>query len=435
MRELANRMLARRTACAARPPAPRPAADHSTILRLLPRKNGSVGLVNPIPLEDVVAPAARAPRRRELPLEVREAAAASRTALRHRDGWVVFNLRQLATAGPGRLRRRVALAATGAARAAAGSRRAARRPRRRALQSRRRFRRLEGSGAPRRPGAGADGAASIAARVAAAASRRATGSGRRRPGAYGAGRALAYGRRQPVAALAEAERGRRFSRCSMRQPPRTRSCGRYRGPAAADRARAGRARGRLLARVGPAACRAGARARRARASASAVGGAPGRGRARSGRARLGARATRGIRRTSAVAPLDDRARATACRARFAEAPPAASATCFRTQHWLQLTSRGATRARRFVRPHLMQASAGAAAKGSRTEAVVRPLRPGIASCRGAQPRGAPRLRVCHRYHRGFSVSGRLLCRLRAGVTLSFELRRARPCSAASRAWP
>jgi len=61
-------------------------------------KNGSLGLVEPIPLEDVVAPAqlvARGGVNFRLEEFEESRGRIAKTALRHRDDWVVFNLRQL----------------------------------------------------------------------------------------------------------------------------------------------------------------------------------------------------------------------------------------------------------------------------------------------------------------------------------------------------
>ncbi len=61
-------------------------------------KDGSVGLVEPIPLEDVVAPAqllARGGVNFRLEEFDESRGRIAKTALRHRDDWVVFNLRQL----------------------------------------------------------------------------------------------------------------------------------------------------------------------------------------------------------------------------------------------------------------------------------------------------------------------------------------------------
>ena len=246
MRELAKQNVAEKNAClrchepagAGRDLQPITFDRHCASCH---EKNGSVGLVEPIPLEDVVAPAqlvARGGVNFRLEEFEESRGRIAKTALRHRDDWVVFNLRQLwrqldaagfaaarsaLAAREAQLARRQALAAPLAGLDAE------------ALQSREAALAAELEGLEARL-AGQAQAASTAAgldrlrEVAAAAS--ATGDGEAAAAAQSLtalGRALAYdGRRQPVAAggrgRGAAQGDPHAARCD--EPPRTRSCGR-----------------------------------------------------------------------------------------------------------------------------------------------------------------------------------------------------------------
>ncbi|MFI4941728.1 MAG: cytochrome c3 family protein, partial [Burkholderiales bacterium] len=103
MRELAKQNVAEKDACLR---CHEPAGAHRDLQPIAfdrhcascHEKNGSIGLVEPIPLEDVVAPAqlmARGGVNFRIEEFEESRGRIAKTALRHRDDWVVFNLRQL----------------------------------------------------------------------------------------------------------------------------------------------------------------------------------------------------------------------------------------------------------------------------------------------------------------------------------------------------